>query len=112
DHERRAGDHDGGPLATDGEPEGILALTEAVKHIGVTEDPPGSNRTMFGEWFGVNGVAWCNIFVSYCFRLAASYTIAEGFAGKADGVYSRGCAYVPTTKAWLQTTGMAASRII
>ena len=32
------------------------------------ESTRGSNRTMFGEWFGVNSVAWCNIFVSYCFR--------------------------------------------
>jgi hypothetical protein len=90
---------------------GLLALAEASKYIGVTEDPPGSNRTMFGEWFGVNGVAWCNIFVSYCFRVAADYTIAQGFAGKADVVYPLGCAYVPTTEAWLRTTGMWIGRV-
>lgn len=90
---------------------GALALVEAIKHIGVKEDPPNSDRTMFGEWFGVNGVAWCNIFVSYCFRTAANYTIAEGFAGKADGVYPKGCAYVPTTEAWLRTTGMWLGRV-
>jgi hypothetical protein len=90
---------------------GKLALSEAIKHIGVTEAPPNSNRTMFGEWFGVNGVAWCNIFVSYCFRIAANYTIAEGFAGKADGVYPRGCSYVPTTEAWLRTSGMWRGRV-
>jgi len=90
---------------------GLLALTEAIKHIGVTEAPPNSNLTMFGEWFGVNGVAWCNIFVSYCFRIGAGYTIAEGFAGRADGVYPKGCAYVPTTEAWLRTTGMWLGRV-
>src|SRR6185369_13680280 len=90
---------------------GIQALAEAIKHIGAKEDPPDSNRTMFGEWFGVDGVAWCNIFVSYCFRIAANYTIAEGFAGKADGVYPKGCAYVPTTEAWLRTTGMWLGRV-
>jgi len=104
-------------VATAGQPhqaasqKGGLALAEAIKHIGVTEDPPGSDRTMFGEWFGVNGVAWCNIFVSYCFRVAANYTIADGFAGKADGVYPKGCAYVPTTEAWLRTTGMWLGRV-
>lgn len=90
---------------------GELALAEAIKHIGVKEDPPNSNRTMFGEWFGVNGVAWCNIFVSYCFQIGAHYTIAEGFEGKADGVYPKGCAYVPTTEAWLRTTGMWLGRV-
>ena len=98
------------PRATASE-KGALALAEALKHIGVKEDPPTSNRTMFGEWFGVNGVAWCNIFVSYCFQIGASYTIAEGFAGRAAGVYSKGCAYVPTTEAWLRTTGMWLGRV-
>lgn len=27
--------------------------------VGVTEDPPGSNRTPIGEEYGWNGVAWC-----------------------------------------------------
>lgn len=26
----------------------------------------GSNRTKYGEWYGMNGVAWCAIFVSWC----------------------------------------------
>ena len=44
-------------------PPGLLALAEGLKHIGTHESPPGSNRQPFGVWFGVNGVAWCNIFV-------------------------------------------------
>lgn len=44
---------------------GLRAYREAEKHIGYRETPV--NRTMFGEWFGWNGVAWCAIFVSYCF---------------------------------------------
>lgn len=90
---------------------GVLALAEAIKHIGTTEDPPDSNRTMFGEWFGVNGVPWCNIFISYCFQIAASYTITDGLAGKAPGAYPKGCTYVPTTEAWLRTTGMWLGRV-
>jgi hypothetical protein len=90
---------------------GRAALAEALKHLGVAETPPGSNRTPFGTWFGVDGVAWCNIFVSYCFAVGANYTIASGFAGRAQGVYPKGCTYVPTTEAWLRVSGMWLGRV-
>ena len=82
---------------------GKRALAEAVKHIGAKESPAGSNRTPFGRWFGVDGVPWCNIFVSYCFSEGAEYTICHGFKGA--GVYAKGCTYVPTTEAWLRGAG-------
>jgi hypothetical protein len=88
---------------------GQLALAEAVTHIGVKESPPDSNRTPFGEWFGVDGVKWCNVFVSYCFGVGAGYTICDGFTGR-PGVYARGCTYVPTTEAWLRATNMWVGR--
>lgn len=88
---------------------GREALIEAVKHLGVKEAPPGSNQTVFGDWYGVNGVAWCNIFVSYCFQVGAGFTICDGFKGA--GVRpGKGCAYVPTTEAWLRATGMWVGR--
>lgn len=34
----------------------------AVAQQGKTEDPPGSNRTPWGQEYGMNGVAWCGIF--------------------------------------------------
>ena len=83
---------------------GQNALTEALKHLGTKESPSNSNKTAFGTWFGVNGVAWCNIFVSYCFAIGAKYVICSGFKGA--GVYPNGCTYVPTTEAWLRATGM------
>src|SRR5438132_598818 len=46
---------------------GQKALAEAITFIGTTEKPPNSNKNLFGVWFGMNGVPWCNIFVSYCF---------------------------------------------
>ncbi len=92
-------------------PQGLLALAESIKHIGTQESPPGSNRQPFGVWFGVDGVPWCNIFVSYCFSIGAGYTLAAGFAGKGDGVYPKGCAYVPTTEAWLRAKGMWIARV-
>jgi hypothetical protein len=80
------------------------ALAEARRWIGTKESPPGSNETPFGAWFGTNGVPWCNIFVSYCFAVGAGYTIAAGYHGA--GCSARGCAYVPTTEAWLRAAGM------
>jgi hypothetical protein len=83
---------------------GLKALAEALRHIGVTERPRNSNRTPFGKWFGIDGVPWCNIFVSYCFAVGAGYTICKGYAGA--GVSAKGCAYVPTTEAWLRASGL------
>jgi hypothetical protein len=54
-------------------------------------------------------VPWCNIFLSYCFSVGAGCTIAEGFHGA--GCTGRGCAYVPTTEAWLRATGMWIGRV-
>lgn len=85
---------------------GRKALAEAIKHLGVVETPV--NQTEFGEWFGLDGVPWSNIFVSYCFRIGANYTLCSGFQG--DGVHPRGCAYVPTTEAWLRATGLWVGR--
>jgi putative peptidoglycan binding protein/CHAP domain-containing protein len=88
---------------------GRRALAEARRWLGTAEDPPGSNRTRFGAWFGLDGVPWCNIFVSYCFAVGAGYRIAAGFHGA--GCTARGCAYVPTTEAWLRATGMWLGRV-
>lgn len=41
------------------------AITLASHYIGVKESPYGSNRQEFGAWYGMNGVPWCAIFVSF-----------------------------------------------
>jgi hypothetical protein len=84
---------------------GRRALAEALRHVGVRESPPGSNRTPFGRWFGVDGVPWCAIFVSYCFEIGAGVTLCRGWHGA--GVSPRGVAYVPTLEAWLRASGRA-----
>jgi len=84
---------------------GRLALAEALRHVGVRESPPGSNRTMFGRWFGVDGVPWCAIFVSYCFDVGAGVVLCRRWYGAGTG--PRGVAYVPTLSAWLRATGRA-----
>jgi len=83
---------------------GRRALNEAIKNLGTNENPPGSNRTPYGKWFGFDGVPWSNIFVSYCFAVGANYVIGSGFKG--PGVHSKGFAYIPATEAWLRKSGM------
>src|SRR4051794_24525815 len=97
------------PAAPEDVGAGRLALAEARGWLGTHEDPPGSNRTPFGAWFGLDGVPWCNIFVSYCFAVGAGTTIAAGFHGA--GCAKRGCAYVPTTEAWLRAAGLWIGRV-
>lgn len=57
----------------------------AFAEVGNIESPKNSNKTKYGEWFGFNGVAWCGIFVSWCY-VHAGYPLpkigfAKGFAG-------------------------------
>lgn len=41
----------------------LLAVLKS--QIGYTESPAGSNNTKYGKWFGMNGSAWCAIFVCW-----------------------------------------------
>ena len=42
----------------------------ARKELGSTESPAGSNRTKYGKWFGLDGYAWCMMFVMWVFAQA------------------------------------------
>ena len=53
------------------------ALEIARTFIGVTEQPAGSNKVMFSEWYGVTG-PWCAMFVSYCYNKAGSKNAKAG----------------------------------
>lgn len=55
---------------------GIDALRIGREFIGMKENPPGSNKVMFSEWYGIIG-AWCAMFVTYCFVGAGSKTFAR-----------------------------------
>ncbi|MGL5922178.1 CHAP domain-containing protein [Chroococcidiopsis sp.] len=62
-------------------PESVLKI--ATSYLGYKESPPGSNRTKFGEWYGMDGQPWCAQFVSYCFYIAGlplPATTSKGFA--------------------------------
>lgn len=57
----------------------------AFAEVGTKEEPRNSNRQKYGAWFGFNGVAWCAIFVSWCYDQAGvtlkGYGFKKGFAG-------------------------------
>lgn len=57
----------------------------AKGEIGYTEIPANSNKTKYGKWFGYDGVAWCGIFVSWCYFKAGfplgNIGFIKGFAG-------------------------------
>lgn len=59
----------------------IIEIAQA--EIGYTETP--NNMTKFGEWFGLNGVAWCGLFVSWVYAVAGyalgNVGYSKGFAG-------------------------------
>lgn len=38
----------------------------ALRQYHYTESPPGSNRTKYGKWFGLNGEPWCAEYASWC----------------------------------------------
>lgn len=60
----------------------VLAL--ARSQIGTTEHPRGSNRTPYGVAYGMNGVAWCSIFVWWVFRQCGIDLRAEVAMGYSD----------------------------
>lgn len=57
----------------------------AEKEIGQGEKPLNSNKTKYGKWFGFDGVAWCGMFVSWCYAQAGfslpKIGFSKGFAG-------------------------------
>ncbi|MBN8576746.1 MAG: peptidoglycan-binding protein [Cyclobacteriaceae bacterium] len=45
-------------------------LEVAAAENGTRETPPHTNKTKYGEWYGLNGVPWCAIFISWVFDKA------------------------------------------
>jgi len=52
----------------------------ATKEIGQTELPKNSNKTKYGKWFLWDGVAWCGMFVSWCYDQAGVLLPKIGFS--------------------------------
>lgn len=47
-------------------------ISMAESQIGVMESPAGSNRQLYGEAYGTNGVPWCVIFLWWVFDQAGT----------------------------------------
>lgn len=45
-------------------------LDIATEELGTKESPAGSNRTKYGAWYGLDGYAWCVMFVQWVFARA------------------------------------------
>lgn len=45
-----------------------LALERAIEELGYTEYPPGTNESVYGNWYGMAG-PWCAMFVTWCYEL-------------------------------------------
>lgn len=79
-----------------------LIIENCKAELGEHEEPIGSNKTKYGAWYGLNGVAWCAIFVAYVMH-------KSGIKLKLDKGY-KGFHYVPTLharakqKGWLTDT--------
>lgn len=61
----------------------IIRIAET--QIGEREKPLNSNKTKYGKWFGFDGVAWCGMFVSWCYAQAGfplpKIGFTKGYAG-------------------------------
>lgn len=51
----------------------------ARAEIGQTEKPLNSNRTKYGKWANLDGVAWCGLFVSWVYEQAGKPLPKIGF---------------------------------
>lgn len=45
-------------------------IDKARADLGYTESPPNSNKTKYGEWYGVNKQPWCVMALAYWFDQA------------------------------------------
>lgn len=69
-------------------------LKAAAGSLGTIENPVGSNRQPFGAAYGMDGVAWCNIFVSEVgHQVTGDYELLGRFA------------YTPSCATWWNSQG-------
>lgn len=99
DNGLRPGDPEDQPPAPD-EPAGLDPTRRVASDIdrvigrfeselGTTESPPGSNRTIYCDWYGLTG-PWCAMFVSWCFfheGIALPASTSKGFASTRVGAH-------------------------
>lgn len=88
----------GGDWEGEGDISADAYLAALIAEIGTVESPPNSNRTKYGKAYGMDGVAWCAMFVSWGHRVTGSlhmcnFSTPGGYAytpAGADGFRKRG----------------------
>lgn len=55
-------------------------LEIAASQIGYSENPPNSNKTKYGAWYGMDYQPWCDMFVSWVGAQANATDIVGKFA--------------------------------
>jgi len=62
-----------------------IIIEVALAEVGQKEMPKNSNKTKYGNWFGLDEVSWCGIFVSWVYDQAGiplgNIGFTKGFAG-------------------------------
>ena len=76
-------------------------LSKAASFIGYKERPHGSNKTIFGKHYRMNGTAWCAIFVWDMFRMAGASKLY--FGGKKTAYTPTLASYYKAKKQWHST---------
>lgn len=66
----------------------------ARSQIGYKESPANSNKTKYGEWYGMNGQPWCDIFVTWCANQCGGLSLTGGKF-----------AYTPSHANWFKSHG-------
>lgn len=70
----------------------------ASSQLGVSESPAGSNRVIYNDWYGVNGIPWCATFVSWVLDRAG--------LNELHGVQNaKGSAYCPYIESYYRSQG-------
>jgi hypothetical protein len=65
-------------------PQRLQILYLATQELDYAENPPTSNKTKYGAWFGLDAVPWCGTFCSYIYAEAGlplgNVGFSKGFA--------------------------------
>jgi len=69
----------------------------AAAELGYREQPPGSNRTKYGAWYGADGQPWCAMFVSWVLAQAGIILPIQN---------ARGFAFCPYGVNWFKKNGL------
>lgn len=84
-----------------------MAITANVEQViatfrsqlGYRESPAGSNRTKYGQWYGLNGAPWCFIGLSWMFA-HSGYTLPNMGSSKGGSYCPAALDYAKKTRTW------------